>query len=138
MMKNLDEVPCYKVTFNTTDMVKNRIWNLSKEWKIARYFGSNCSIKDTNLPRAHGLIKLHKENQPARIIVPCIDSAVEELSNFYKNILTAACPRLKQIIKNSDFEEIHVSKYFNRTGEKSIKNRWNKIQEHTKCHNQNL
>ena len=77
---------------------------------------SNCSIKDTNLPRAYGLIKLHKENQPARLTVPCIDSPVKELSNFYKNISTAACPRPKPIIKIIfDFKKkiyIHIFFFF--------------------------
>ena len=41
-----------------------------------------------------------------RIIVSCIDSPIDELSNYYKSILTAACPRPQQVIKNSsDFKE---------------------------------
>ena len=58
-------------------------------------------IKNSNLQRAFGLVKTHKPNQPIRVIVPCIDFPVSELSDFYKNILTAACPRTSHVIKNS-------------------------------------
>ena len=58
-------------------------------------------IKNSNLPRAYGLVKTHKPNQPIRVIISCIDSLVSELSDFYKNILTAASPKPSHVIKNS-------------------------------------
>ena len=63
-------------------------------------------IKNKNILKAYGLMKLYKIGQPAGIIVPCIDSPIEELSNYYKNILTAAFPRPQHVIKNSsDFKQ---------------------------------
>ena len=151
MKQNLDDLSNYKEVPDPTRMVKNRIKNLFAKWREAKYFMSTCSIKNTNLPRAYGLIKLHKENQPARIIVPCIDSPVEELANFYKDILTAASPRPKHVIKNIlDFKEqiqniripsnhtmasLDVESMFPSIPielvKKSIQKRWNKIKTHT-------
>ena len=71
-------------------MVKNRFYMLSKKWRDAKYIKTLFNTHDTNLPRAYGIIKLHKQEKPARLIIPCIDSRVEELSDFYYNILTNA------------------------------------------------
>ena len=55
-------------------------------------------IKNSNFPRAYGLIQTHKQNNSIRVIVLYINSPASERSDFYKNILTAACP--SYVIKN--------------------------------------
>ena len=75
-----------------SDMLKSKVSRFMNKFEETKKNISDSVIKNTNIPRAYGVIKLHKNEQPARIIVPCIDSPIDELSNYYKNILTAVCP----------------------------------------------
>ena len=121
-------------------------------FEINKGFPRGSQPRNLIIPRAYGLIKLHEIEQPARIIVPCIDSPIEEFSNYYKNILTAACPSPHYVIKNSsDFEEkiqnlkvpknhvmasLDVESMFPSIPIElvfqSIKKRWKYIKQHTK------
>jgi len=51
------------------------IRTLLTNWKTKRYI-DQCTYKrlysDEDLPRSYGLIKIHKEGYPLRIIVSCI------------------------------------------------------------------
>ena len=141
-----------EISEDPTPTLKNDIISLAKKWNESKFCKLDTSaIKNSNLPRAYGLVKTHKPNNPMRVIVSCINSRVSELSDFYKNILTAACPRPKHVIKNSlDFKNkiknikiphhhimgsLDVILLFASIPYElvhyRIKNRWNKIKKHT-------
>ena len=98
MMKNLDDRTTYArldiyLTSYFTGTIKNKITNLNYKWKNGGYIDHNFYVKETNLPRAYGSIKLNKQDKAARMIIPCIDTPLADISDFYKDILTAACPQ---------------------------------------------
>ena len=114
MMKNLDDKTTYaRLGIDPTSKLKNKITNLNHTWKTDGYIDHNFYVKETNLPRAYGSVKLHKQDKAASRIIPCIDTPHADLSDFNKTRLTAACPRTPQFIKNTlDFKSkvknIHV------------------------------
>ena len=44
-------------------------------------------ITDCNLPRAYGLPKIHKPDNPLRIIISSLDSPTYNMASFLQNIL---------------------------------------------------
>ena len=106
MLANLSDKTTYECVKEPSDMLKKSVVNFMDKFNETKINISDALIENKNIPRAYGLIKLHKIGHPAKIIVPYIDSPIKKLSNYYKNILTAACPRPQQVIKNSnDFKE---------------------------------
>ena len=51
--------------------------------------------------RAYGLIKIHKQNYPLRIIVSSINSPLYNLSWFLHSIINDSIPEAPSFIKNS-------------------------------------
>ena len=88
-----------KISTDPSDIVINKILSLPKDWNKLQYVNLDQSkIKNSNLPRAYGLIQTHKQNLPLKVIVSHINSPVSEISDFHKNILTTACPRPSHVI----------------------------------------
>ena len=79
-------------------------------WKNREYISPAThrylSCSDGILPRAYGLPKIHKPNNPLRIIVSSINSPFYSLAVFLHNILHKSLPRAQSSIKNS-FELIN-------------------------------
>jgi len=117
-------------------------------WRIYR----SLLITESNLPRAYGLPKIHKQNHPLRIIVSCIDSLLFPLASYLHNIIYNSIPKYFSYIQNSfhlvnklngfcldeDYKLISldvVSLFTNVPTEligNSIVKRWNHISQNTK------
>ena len=94
------------IDINPFKMVHRRIFNLLNGWRLKNYLNPSIKRKDiltenTNLSRAYGLYRIHKEGLHLRIIISCIDSPLSFISDFYKDILTSACPTPNHVVKNS-------------------------------------
>ena len=109
MLKNVTDRTAYCILAgNPTVEVKNSLKRLNDKWQKDNDVPQILYIKNTNLPRSYGIIKLHKNDHSARIISPCIDSPIADISKFYKDIFIqiAACPRPFQVLENSlEFKE---------------------------------
>lgn len=109
------------------------------------------SAGNHNLPRAYGLVKIHKDNYPLRIIFSSINSPTYGLSKMIADILKFAVSKPASNIKDSwtfvdTIKEIHVppghsmisidvtALFTNVSKErfiKAIEKRWNKINKFT-------
>jgi len=56
---------------------------------------------DRTLPRAYGLLKIHKDGCSLRIIILSIDSPLYSLASFLHNIIKDNVPKLSSHINNS-------------------------------------
>ena len=107
MKKIFENINTYlQLDSNPVITVQNRIFNLLNGWRNKKYLNPSIERKqiltdNTNLPRAYGLYKIHKNGFPLRTIISCIDSPLSFISNLYKDILTAACPHPSNVVKNS-------------------------------------
>ena len=88
--------------------MKNKIGKLITYWKdkgVFDQFDFSCNvdtnIKFTNISRAYGLIKVHKDGFSARILVSTINSPTYQLDKFISSLLNNYLPRAKHSIKNS-------------------------------------
>jgi len=74
-------------------------------WKREEFIDINIYrkllITDANLPRAYGLMKIHKENYPLKIIVSSINSPAYPLAAYLYNIILNSIPKHFSHIHNS-------------------------------------
>ena len=76
-----------------------------KRWKRLDYISEstykllNCT--EGVLPRAYGLLKIHKPNCPLRIIVSCDNSPLYNLATFLHKIIYNSIPKADSFIANS-------------------------------------
>ena len=71
--------------YTPTKTARNRIFRLLKKWSKLKFTEKkNIFTKETNLAKAYGLIKTHRSGLPLRIVISCIDSPLQQLSDFYK------------------------------------------------------
>jgi len=87
----------------------NKITNLARglltRWKNNKYISAEtykrvfCS--DGILPRAYGLLKIHKNNNSYRIIISSIDSPLYQLSKYLHEIINNNIPDTSSHIDNS-------------------------------------
>ena len=76
------------------------------DWRLKGYLGKDIKKDEinndnSNLARAYGLPKIHKENNPLRIIISDINSPTCILSKYLKTIITKSLPTPLSNIKNS-------------------------------------
>ena len=76
------------------------------DWRLKGYLGKDIkkheiNNDDSNLARAYDLPKIHKENNPLRIIISDINSPTCILSKYLKTIITKSLPSHISNIKNS-------------------------------------
>jgi len=84
--------------------------SLISNWKKQNYIDSHihkkiyCSVYHyflRPLPRAYGLPKIHKPNNPLRIIVSSINSPLFSLAKYLHDIIQKSIPKSGSFIKNS-------------------------------------
>lgn len=107
----LDDKNTYIVTNkNPLKKMTSSLRDLLTRWKNHDYISPathrNLSCSDGILPRAYGLPKVHKPNNPLRIIVSSIDSPFYSLAVFLHKIMYNNFPRAHSSIRNS-FELIN-------------------------------
>lgn len=74
-------------------------WRARDYISAASYGSLNCT--DGVLPRAYGLPKVHKKDNPLRIIVSSKNTSLYVLAKFLHNIIYKSVPRLDSQITNS-------------------------------------
>jgi len=89
----LNDVNTYTVIKkNPTKSIENTLNNTLKKWLRNDYISKSQYFKlrssDSNLPRAYGLPKVHKNNCPYRIIVSSINTALYSLSSLLQDIIS--------------------------------------------------
>ncbi|KAJ8681931.1 hypothetical protein QAD02_017723 [Eretmocerus hayati] len=113
MKENLeDELHYEKVNSNPLNKVINRVKDFIK--KVNPKHPKNMSMREkmlnnkininvdiTNLSRAYGLPKTHKENNPLRIIVSSINSPLSELSKSLGASISRGCAKMEFQVKDS-------------------------------------
>ena len=94
--KKMFEILKDQTTYNVidkdpTNKINLEIRNLLKNWKNKGYIDPSTYkklyVSDCELPRSYGLLKIHKEDHPLRLIVSCINSAFYSLAIFLKEII---------------------------------------------------
>jgi len=81
-----------KINKDPTKKLINEIREVLTVWKKKRYITDNtyntiyCS--DENLPRAYGLLKIHKSSFTFRIIISSVDSPTYSIANFIHRIIS--------------------------------------------------
>jgi len=105
-MMSLNDKDTYTVVNNDpTKKVISKLTSLISEWKKLNYIDNRtykqiyCS--DGPLPRAYGLPKIHKPNNPLRLIISSINSPLFGFSEFLQDILQKSIPNPNSYIKNS-------------------------------------
>ena len=101
-------VPLYERLYPLCTL-QNTIKSLIKDWEqkgvldLDTCFSrvSHTEIDNTSLARAYALIKIHKVNNPIRIIVSAIGSSTYSLDKSLSILLNKHFPRPKSTIKNS-------------------------------------
>jgi len=102
----LDDKNTYVVVKNDpSKKVISMLISLISHWKKHNYIDNRTYKKihcsDGPLPRAYGLPKIHKPNNPLRIIVSSINSPFYSLSEYIHDIIKKSIPKLNSFIKNS-------------------------------------
>ena len=90
-------------------ILQNKIKVLIKNWEQKGVLDSDTcfsrvshtDIDNTNLARAYALVKIHKENNPIRIIVSAIGSPTYSFDKSLSILFNKHFPRPKSTIKNS-------------------------------------
>lgn len=95
-----------KLTKNPFNNLKRNMLKLINDWKskgVFQHLGipTDFDIEHSSLSRAYGLIKIHKANHPARIIVSSINSPTYSFDKFISHIFTKFLPKPKYSLKNS-------------------------------------
>jgi len=88
-MKNIEK--------NLNDMLKK--WFQNNYITKQTYFSLFSS--DSVLPKAYGLLKIHKKNFPFRIIVSSINTALYALASYLQSIITSSLTLDNKQVKNS-------------------------------------
>jgi len=90
---------------NPTKAIENTLNNTLKIWLSKDYISKSQYFKlrssDSNLPRAYGLPKVHKESYPYRIIVSSINTALYSLSSFLQDIIAISLEKNSKGVANS-------------------------------------
>jgi len=93
------------VKTDPTKKIFNDLNSVLKRWKQKDYISSitkrSLLTSDVVLPRAYGLLKIHKVNCPLRIIVSSINSPLHKFATFFHNCLYDNLPHAKSHICNS-------------------------------------
>ncbi|KYN10994.1 hypothetical protein ALC57_16846 [Trachymyrmex cornetzi] len=106
MNELLSDINTYiKINKDPTTMMTNQTHKLLSRWKKFNYIDQSVyrmlNVTDGNVPRTYGLPKVHKEGNPLRIIISCINSPLYSLASFIKNIIDKSLKKEFSHIKNS-------------------------------------
>ena len=75
-----------KLDKNPFNKIKDKCKEIVKRWKMKEYISEqtfrSLNITDCNLPRAYGLPKIHKPDNPLRIIISSLDSPTYNMASF--------------------------------------------------------
>jgi len=101
----IDKQTYTKIDKDPIKGITNDLKILLKRWKINGYIEDltykRLLTTDGLLPRAYGLPKVHKKDNPLRIIISSIDSPLYSLANFLHKILIKSIEIPLSHIKNS-------------------------------------
>ena len=106
-MENMlsDESTYVKVPNDPVLKLTKEARSLLSNWKekgyIEQHVYRSMLTTDGVLPRAYGLPKIHKPNNPLRIIISSINSPLYSLAYFLHNIIYISTPEADSFIKNS-------------------------------------
>ncbi|XP_025264609.1 uncharacterized protein LOC112637982 [Camponotus floridanus] len=95
--KVLNKSPIKKLTNNLHDLLVR--WRSRDYISVAKYRSLNCT--DGVLPRAYGLPKIHKKNNPLRVIVSSKNTPLYGLAKFLHDIIYKSVPRPDSQVINS-------------------------------------
>ncbi|XP_025264619.1 uncharacterized protein LOC112637990 [Camponotus floridanus] len=95
--KVVNKSPIKKLTSNLHDLLVR--WRSRDYISVAKYRSLNCT--DGVLPRAYGLPKIHKKNNPLRIIVSSKNTPLYGLAKFLHDIIYKSVPRPDSQVINS-------------------------------------
>ncbi|NEV49183.1 hypothetical protein EUZ93_01505 [Wolbachia pipientis] len=99
---------------NPIKIITNQARTLLNRWKSEKFINDSSYkylyVSDGSLPRAYGLPKIHKEGNPLRLIVSCINSPNYKLANFIKNILNKSIDNSIGHIKDSLINYVRMVK----------------------------
>ncbi|XP_039303911.1 uncharacterized protein LOC120357488 [Solenopsis invicta] len=93
----LSKDPIQKLTKETRSLLS--IWK--DKGFIEQHIYRSLLTTDGVLPRAYGLPKIHKPNNPLRIIISSINSPLHSLAYFLHNIIYNSIPEADSFVKNS-------------------------------------
>lgn len=106
MSELLSDCDTYSVVNrDPTNMMISELHGMLTRWKRRSYI-NELTYKRLNsingiLSRAYGLPKIHKPNNPFRIIISSNDSQLYNLAYFLQNIIRQSIPPAKSKIENS-------------------------------------
>lgn len=90
---------------NPSNCIITNLKTLLKEWKrqdiITTLTYNKLNFSTATLPRAYGLPKIHKPENPFRIIISSIGSPLHNLAAFLHEIIYTSLPPPESHIKNS-------------------------------------
>lgn len=108
MNELLNDTSTYKkISKDPLNIMKNAVNDLIKRWNKCEYIDKKTynhlrSPNDNHyLPKCYGLPKIHKTNNPLRIIVSSIDSPTYNLSRYMTTIIKEAVQKPTSYIKDS-------------------------------------
>lgn len=97
-----------KLPRDPSNALKNIMSKLIKSWTEKGVFDClnspyiiESNLAHTTISRAYGLIKIHKEHHPARVVVSTIGSPTYVFDKFISKLFTQFLPRPKYSLKNS-------------------------------------
>lgn len=86
------------------------LWDQKGVFKLDPSFDYiNLTTDNTTLSRAYGLIKVHKKDQPVRIIVPSINTPAYSLDKCLSKLFTTHLKKPQSTVKNS-YEILNILK----------------------------
>jgi len=85
--------------------IERELNSFLKNWLTKRFISKKeyyfMHLRDSILPKAYGLPKIHKQNIPFRIIVSSINTALYNVAIHFHKILSQSIPTPKSHINNS-------------------------------------
>ncbi|XP_032685326.1 uncharacterized protein LOC116850787, partial [Odontomachus brunneus] len=106
MLLQLENVDTYQlVEKDPTKKIIAELKNILKRWRNESYIENSVykflQSSDATLPRAYGSPKIHKADNPLRIIVSSKNSPLYNLALFLHRLISTSIPVPKSRIKNS-------------------------------------
>lgn len=96
-----DNSTYFLIKLNSINKILNNFKELLKRWKLHGYITNSIfdhlNKTKTILPRAYGLSKTHKVNNPLRIIISSINSLLHNFALFLHKIIHSSLTPLPSI-----------------------------------------
>ena len=90
---------------DSSTKLEKTVNDLVKKWHVNGYISKqkffSLRASDCPLPKAYGFPKIHKPNNPLRIIVSSVGTTLYPLAAFLQNILSDSIPQARGNVDNS-------------------------------------